>query len=105
MRHSDRRLLDKIYADENLLGTWAAFDHLPNYSEQASQIASQVLVANGQKESLPVATAGGGKVQENPATTGGSHILTLPVTSSQNAVNGGSGGARTRNLCRDRAAL
>jgi hypothetical protein len=33
MRHSGRRLTDKIYADENLLGTWAAFDTLPNYAE------------------------------------------------------------------------
>ncbi|HEY1664032.1 MAG TPA: hypothetical protein VGI03_16560 [Verrucomicrobiae bacterium] len=24
MRHSDQRLADKIYPDENLLGTWAA---------------------------------------------------------------------------------
>jgi hypothetical protein len=32
-------------------------------------------------------------------------IMTQPVTSSQNHINGGSGGARTRNLCRDRAAL
>jgi hypothetical protein len=29
-------------------------------------------------------------------TIGESHILTLPVTSSQNVENGGSGGARTR---------
>ena len=72
MRHSDRRLTDKIYTDENLLGTWDAFDHLPNFSAQASQIASQMLVANG-------------------------HVLAPPVTSSQNTANGGSGGARTRH--------
>ena len=40
MRHSDRRLTDKIYTDENLLGTWSAIDALPNYAERASQIAS-----------------------------------------------------------------
>jgi integrase len=34
MRHSDRRLTDKIYTDENLLGTWAAFDTLPNYGNE-----------------------------------------------------------------------
>lgn len=49
VRHSDRRLTDKIYTDENLLGTWAAFDTLPNYTKRASQI----LVASGQTESLP----------------------------------------------------
>ena len=51
MRHSDRRLTDKIYTDENLLGTWSAFDSLPNYGERASQIASQILVAAGQNVS------------------------------------------------------
>jgi hypothetical protein len=55
MQHSDRRLTDKIYTDENLLGTWSAFDSLPNYAERASQIASQIFVANGQSESSPVA--------------------------------------------------
>ncbi len=105
MRHSDRRLTDKIYTDENLLGTWSAFDALPNYTEPASQRASQNLVANGQSESLPVTTNGGVEsnktiviIDENPS-------LTLPVLGSQNNRNGGSGGARTRNLCRDRAAL
>jgi len=39
MRHSDPRLTDRIYTDENLLGTWSAFDQLPTYSEQASQTA------------------------------------------------------------------
>jgi hypothetical protein len=58
MRHSDRRSTDKIYTDENLLGTWAAFDTLPNYSERASQIASQILGAEGQNATLPVAVNG-----------------------------------------------
>jgi hypothetical protein len=33
---------------ENLLGTWAAFDVLPNYAERASQIALQILGVEGQ---------------------------------------------------------
>jgi integrase len=57
MRHSDRRLTDKIYTDEKLLGTSAAFDSLPNYAEWASQIASQILGAEGQKVTLPDATS------------------------------------------------
>ena len=109
MRHSDRRLTNKIYTDENLLGTWAAFDALPNYAERASQGASQGasqrLFAKGQNESSPVTTNGGGKLDKTIATIEESPILTLLVTSSQNYENGGSGGARTRNLCRDRAAL
>ena len=105
MRHSDRRLTDKVYTDESLLGTWSAIDLLPNYSDRASQIASQILVANGQGESLGVTTSGQGKVDKSTANIGESHVVTLSVTNGQNVENGGSGGARTRNLCRDRAAL
>ena len=105
MRHSDRRLTDKIYTDENLLGTWAAFDALPNYAERASQGASQRLFAKGQNESTPVTTNGGVKTNKTISIIDESIILTLPVTSGQNHGDGGSGGARTRNLCRDRAAL
>ena len=105
MRHSDRRLTDKVYTDENLLGTWAAFDALPNYAERASQGASQRLFAKGQNESSPVTTNGGLKTNKTIAIIDESPILTLLVTSSPNYENGGSGGARTRNLCRDRAAL
>ena len=101
MWHSDRRLTDKIYTDENLFGTWAAFDSLPNYAEQASQI----LGAKGQSVSLAVATGGGVKADKTPAIIGGSRILTLSDATGPNVENGGSGGARTRNLCRDRAAL
>jgi len=105
MRHSDRRLTDKVYTDENLLGTSSAIDALPNYAERASQIASQILVANGPSESSPVATTSEEKAGKPVENIGQSHVLTLPVADSQNVKNGGSGGARTRNLCRDRAAL
>ena len=105
MRHSDRRLTDKIHTDENLLGTWSAFDALPNYTEPASQIASQILVANGQSESLPVTTNGGAESNKTNVIVGENPTLTLPVTGRQKIESGGSGGARTRNLCRDRAAL
>jgi len=105
MRHSDRRLTDKIYTDENLLGTWVAFDSLPNYGEQASQGASQILVAAGQTVAQPVTTSAGPEVVKPLVNVGDCHVLTLPVTTGHNGGNGGSGGARTRNLCRDRAAL
>jgi integrase len=103
MRHSDRRLTDKIYTDENLLGTWSAFDALPNYT--ASQGASQKLVAVGQNVASGVTTGAGAKVEETIVNIGESYTVTLNVTSGHNMENGGSGGARTRNLCRDRAAL
>jgi integrase len=103
MRHSDRRLTDKIYTDENLLSTWSAFDALPNYT--ASQGASQKLVAVGQNVASGVTTCDGAKVEETIANIGQSHIVALSVTSGHKVENGGSGGARTRNLCRDRAAL
>lgn len=97
MRHSDRRLTDKIYTDENLLGTWAAFEALPNYTEAASQIASQNLVSAGQNASLPVTMSGGPEVAKSLATIGECHHAALAGTMGQNCVSGGSGGARTRN--------
>jgi len=105
MRHSDRRLTDKIYTDEKLLGTWAAFDALPNYSERASQGASQILVAGSQSGSSAVTMDSRAEAQKVLVNIGESHVLTLCVTSGHKNENGGSGGARTRNLCRDRAAL
>jgi len=97
LRHSDRRLLDEIYTDENLLGTWSAFDHLPNYTEQASQGASQILVATGQNVSSPVTTSCGAEVVKTLVNQGVCHGLAQSVTTGQNAGNGGSGGARTRH--------
>jgi len=97
MRHSDRRLTDKIYTEENLLETWGAFASLPDYGQQASQIASQVLGASGQAVALPVTTGGGPAVANSPANIRESHIVALPVTMGHIAGNGGSGGARTRH--------
>jgi len=105
MRHSDRRLTDKIYTDENLLGTWSAFDKLPSYNRQASQGASQILVVGGQSESQAGTMGCEAGVKKSPVNTGESHLVTWCVTSGQNHGTGGSDGARTRNLCRDRAAL
>ena len=105
MRHSDRRLTDKIYTDENLLGTWTAFDALPNYSERSSQIASQILGARGQNGSSPVAVNLENESAKTIVSIEQSRVLTRSVAMGHVNENGGSGGARTRNLCRDRAAL
>ena len=105
MRHSDRRLTDKGYTDENLLGTWGAMDALPHYSERASPIASQILGVSCQNVASAVAVNDGGNAVKSTANIVESRFLTLPVTHWQQGENGGSGGARTRNLCRDRAAL
>src|SRR5207302_11307166 len=93
-RHSDRRLTDKIYTDESLLGTWSAFDALPNYTEPPSQGASQILVANGQSQSLPVTTNGGAESDKTILVIDENPTVTLPVTGSQNDENGGNGGGR-----------
>jgi integrase len=58
MRHSDRRLTDKVYTDTSKLHTWSAVDKLPSVlqtnEESLSQILSQNSVAGGQSVSLPV---------------------------------------------------
>ena len=98
MRHSNRRLTDKIYTDENLLGTWAAFDCLPNCGERASQGASQILGAGGQTVALAGTTGGGAEVGQTPIDMGDYHVLASCGTAGQNAGNGGSGGAQTRHI-------
>jgi len=105
MRHSDRRLTDKIYTDEKLLDTSGAFDLLPNLGAPASQGASQILVADGHFKSSGVTTSGGVGINKTAAIIGQSPDPSSAVTVGQKVKNGGSGGARTRNLCRDRAAL
>ena len=105
MRHRDSRLTDDIYTDENLLGIETAIDVLPSYTAAASPIASPFLGAAGQNGASAVTTGGGVETQKPLVNIGKSHVLTLCVTSSHDNENGGSGGARTRNLCRDRAAL
>ena len=105
MRHSDRRLTDKVYTDENLLGTWGAIDLLPSYAEKASQIASQILGAGSQSVASGGEACSTAKVEEIPLDTCECGVLTFPDPTGKGAGDGGSGGARTRNLCRDRAAL
>jgi hypothetical protein len=105
MRHSDGKLTDKIYTDENLLGIETAIDVLPTFTETPSQGASQKLVVVGQTGSSGGTTGCGVKMEKVLVNIGESHVLTLCVTSGREMGNGGSGGARTRNLCRDRAAL
>jgi integrase len=105
MRHSDRRLTDKIYTDEKLLGTAAAIDALPSYEKLLSQGHSLISVTTGQNTSQSVTVKNEIKSGKAIEFIDQSHILTPFVTASQKVENGGSGGARTRNLCRDRAAL
>jgi hypothetical protein len=80
MRHSDRRLTDKIYTDENLLGTWGAIELLPSYLAETSQPASQGLVANGQVVSLPDTTSDVSKGVQTIDNKGESHDLAEGVT-------------------------
>ena len=105
MRLSDGKLADDIYTDVNQLDTGAVVDVLPDYTISPSQGASQELVAASQNGSSGGTVGDGTKADKIPANIGESHIVALHVTSGHNMENGGSGGARTRNLCRDRAAL
>lgn len=109
MRHSDRRLTDEVYTDENLLGTGSAVEALPSYMDKAlSQGLSQISDVTGHDPSCPVTDGGATELKEVPANIGESHDLAVSDTNGHNGANGqngGSDGARTRNLCRDRAAL
>jgi hypothetical protein len=95
VRHSDRRLTDKIYTDENLLGTWSAIDALTVFTEQASRGAPQKLVAAGQNVSLAVTTSFGPEVVKTLVNIGDCHGLAQSGATGLETGNGGSGGART----------
>jgi hypothetical protein len=64
----------------NLLGTWSAFDALPNYTEPASQGASQELVAVSQNRSSGGTTGSGVKMKQSIVSIGQSHIAARGVT-------------------------
>ncbi len=62
MRHCERRLMDKIFTDENLLGTWTAFDHVSEICRTSPhKLASQISSAEGQAVTSPVAVHGDDK--------------------------------------------
>ena len=105
MCRSDRRLTDKISTDESLLATAVAIDALPSFTQAISAGVSQKLGAGGHSTSLGATSGGGAEVAKPIMNTGESHTLTQTVAEWRLQGNGGSGGARTRNLCRDRAAL
>lgn len=105
MRHSDRRLTDKIYTDENLLGTWSAIESLPSVVNVASQLASQKPGSDGQPGALSGTVGGGLHSQEMHQINGETRDFAVVDAGNGEGGTGGSDGARTRNLCRDRAAL
>jgi integrase len=79
MRHSDGKLTDNIYTDENQLGTWSAVEALPSFGT-LSQGLSQKLVPNGHRMSSAVAACVGANGEEVPVTIGQSHGVALTVT-------------------------
>jgi len=83
LRFSDRMLTDKVYTDENLLGTWAALDALPNYAERASQIASQIWSQTVKVSHRLSQQMADGNRKKTTATIGENPILTRCVTSNQ----------------------
>ncbi len=86
MRHSDRKLTDKIYTDENLLGTWSAIEALPSFSGGASQGASQKLVAVSQNESSGVTMSGRMKTEKPVVNIDESHHVTHGVTTGHGEI-------------------
>lgn len=66
MRHSDPRITDEIYTDENLLGTWSAIEKLPAVSDSGLQLGLHNLGATCHFVSS-VGTASEGKVRVGDA--------------------------------------
>jgi hypothetical protein len=105
MRHSDRRLTDEIYTDENLLGAASAIQALPSYTTGLSPGVSPISDAGGPGVARRVAGKSVYSVEQTPVNIDESHDLARQDATGRELENGGSDGARTRNLCRDRAAL
>jgi len=105
MRHSDSKLTERIYTDKQMLATWSAIEKLPSYTTGLSQGVSQTLVSNGLGASSAVIESVGSHVKRMPVNIGESHLESVGGMSGHDGEIGGSDGARTRNLCRDRAAL
>jgi integrase len=84
MRHSDGKLTDKIYTDENLLGTDTTIETLPAFMAPASPIASLNLVTTSHNSSSGVTTDSGSEMEQSVASMGDSHDVTPLVTSGHN---------------------
>ena len=80
MRHSDGKLTDKIYTDENLLGIETVIEGMPSFLESPSLIASLEMGATGHNASLAVTNGSGAKVDKAFISKGESHDLTPVVT-------------------------
>jgi hypothetical protein len=83
MRHSDRRLTDKVYTDISSLHTWSAIEKLPSVSAALSQGVYQDLVVGGHSVSVPVTEGTGDDIEGMPVNIGESHELAETVTMGQ----------------------
>ena len=95
MRHSDRRLTDKVYTDPHSLQTWSFVEALPSYTNPPSQLASQISVANGPSESAAVTSGVSVRSKESLVNIDQSHRLASSVTSGHKRQDGGPGRTRT----------
>jgi len=95
MRHSDRRLTDKIYTDENLLGSGAAVESLPSLTkiqtkpvtQPVTQLLTQTSATEGRGESRSDTPTGSSDSEESPVNIGQSHALAPQGTPGQKQTN------------------
>jgi hypothetical protein len=83
MRHSDRRLTDKVYTDISSLHAWSAIEKLPSVTAALSQGVYQELVVGGHSVSLPVTDGATENVEQVSVNIGESHELAEAVTMGQ----------------------
>jgi len=95
MRHGDSRLTGFLYTDTNLLGTPEAIADPPLLLNQPSQIASQILGAEGHLLSSPVTTDDAAEADETPETIGQSRVLARGDAGRRKGANGARCRVRT----------
>jgi len=83
MRHSDRRLTDRVYTDTSSLHTWSAIEMLPSVTQALSPGVSQISVVGGPSVTLPVTEPVGTAIGGAPDNVGESHDPSHSVTSGQ----------------------
>jgi integrase len=81
MRHSDIKLTAKVYTDETQLPIYESIKDLPRVGY--TQIRAQILGADGQNESQPVASAEGQEQAKTPVNGGVRHGLAQCVAGGE----------------------
>ena len=99
MRHSDRRLTDKIYTDEGLLSTVPGIEALPSVTSGLSQILSQICDTKRLGVTSPVTDSAQGNIEQTIENKGDSRALARSDAPCREVELAGATGLETTPFC------